>query len=600
MPHCLLKLVRRVATLGALVSGLLALGLHAAQADQPLLAGYLDDQAFADAVQKLAKNKLVSIQSLAKTRGGRDLWAISIAKGDPAAKPAILIVGGAHAPHVVGSELALRLAQRLAAVDDPAADREATQRESLNRLLDRFTFYVIPRPNPDATAACFRQPYEERATNETPIDDDRDGAIDEDPSEDLNGDGLITMLRIEDPSGEYLPSPLDPRVLIKADPARGEVGRYRLITEGIDNDHDELFNEDPPGGVSFNRNFTAHYPFFGLGAGPSQVSEIETRAFADFAFSHANIALVFSFAPEDNLIEAWKKPEKPERFKFAPLPDDADRLGYLAERYRGDRDFKGAPESPAGDGSVVRWAYSHFGRWSLGARAWWPPQVPGKEKAAVGDAKPVDNKDEATKTGAEKTDARTAAEKKREEDTRGVQEANALRWFEREGIDGFVAWTPLEHPDFPGQKVEVGGFKPFRQSNPPAAELDSLAKRHCDYLTSLADLASRLKIEQAKVEPLGNGVFRLSVKVVNTGYLPTEPEITSWAEKTQTLQIKLSTPDGVQLVTGTPRTRLDRLAGGAGVEKSWVLRSSAAGAVEVQVTVYAPAVGSETITLPLK
>ena len=183
-----------------------------------------------------------------------------------------------------------------------------------------------------------------------------------------------------------------------------------------------------------------------------------------------------------------------------------------------------------------------------------------------------------------------------------MEEANALRWFEREGIDGFVVWAPIEHPDFPKQKVEVGGFKPFLQINPPVGQLDSLAERHCAYLASLETMLPRLKIEQAKVEALGDGVFRLTLKVVNTGYLPTEPEIGTWAEKNQVLQIKLAASDGVQLVTGSWRTRLDRLPGGAGVEKSWVLRSTAAKDknTEVTATVYAPAVGIETITLPLK
>ena len=113
-------------------------------------------------------------------------------------------------------------------------------------------------------------------------------------------------------------------MLIKADPARGEVGRYRLITEGIDNDHDEAFNEDPPGGVSFNRNFTAHYPFFGVGAGPHQVSEIETRAVADFAFSHSNIALVFSFAPKTTCSKPGRNPRSPSvsssrRYRMTPI-----------------------------------------------------------------------------------------------------------------------------------------------------------------------------------------------------------------------------------------------------------------------------------------
>ena len=67
-------------------------------------------------------------------------------------------------------------------------------------MLDRFAFYIIPRPNPDASQAFFTKPYAERATNDRPTDDDRDGAVDEDPTQDLNSDGWITQLASKTPA----------------------------------------------------------------------------------------------------------------------------------------------------------------------------------------------------------------------------------------------------------------------------------------------------------------------------------------------------------------------------------------------------------------
>ncbi len=289
------------------------------------------------------------VSSLGRTLGGREIWLITLSMNapndslKPDDKPAVLLLGNVHAPQLVGSELALRIARRLAGtspkgaadgVQPKSAAAEDVAVDRARQLLHRYTVYIIPRPNPDASEAFFRPPFYERAVNLRSTDDDRDGAIDEDPFEDLNGDGLITMLRIEDPSGPYLPHPADGRVLIKADPKRNEQGRYRVITEGIDNDHDELFNEDPPGGVSFNRSFSFQYPFFQPGAGPHQVSEIESRAVADFAFTHPNIALVMSFAPEDNLLEPWKSEKDSDRIKTSVLSADAEHLNYLAEQYR--------------------------------------------------------------------------------------------------------------------------------------------------------------------------------------------------------------------------------------------------------------------------
>jgi hypothetical protein len=269
-----------------------------ALAGDPILPGYTDYAALEKQIGELSKSKDVSVSSLGTTLGGRKIWLITIGRGKPDEKPAILILGNVHAPHLIGSELALRIARRLA---DKATSDKTTQ-----ELLDRVTFYIIPRPTPDASEAFFTNPYQERAGNERPTDDDRDGATNEDPAEDLNNDGLITLMRVADEAGRYMPHAGDPRVLTPADTKKNEQGRYSVYIEGRDNDGDEKFNEDGPGGVAFNRNFTFRHPFFKVGAGPHQVSEIETRAVADFCFDHPNIALVFTFTPEDNLMKPWK------------------------------------------------------------------------------------------------------------------------------------------------------------------------------------------------------------------------------------------------------------------------------------------------------
>jgi hypothetical protein len=604
---------------------------------QGLLAGYSDYRSLTAEMQELAKTPCAKVSSLGRTLGKREIWLVTLSLDAPNDasksddKPAILLLGNVHAPQLAGSELALRIAQRLAKTTQTGAADETQSKSTVagdapvdraRQLLQRYTVYIIPRPNPDASEAFFQPPYYERAVNLRSTDDDRDGALDEDPLEDLNGDGLITMLRIEDPSGPYLPHPADGRVLIKADPKKNEQGRYRLITEGIDNDHDELFNEDPPGGVSFNRNFSFQYPFFQPGAGPHQVSEIETRAVADFALTHPNIGLVLSFAPEDNLLEPWKSEKDSERVKTSVMSADAEHLNYLAEQYRAILGGSGAPESPKGEGSFVHWAYFHYGRWSLGARGWWIPKTPSgaepvkserdkkdndkAEKAAV----PAEEKSstegktsgsDGAKSASTKDEAAKKPAAKNSDDKRGADELNALRWFEKQGVAGFVDWQPIEHPDFAGRKVEVGGFKPFMQLNPPSTELPALADKHYDFLVRLADWLPRLKIERVKVESLGVGVFRLTVKVLNAGFLPTQPAIGRTTEHTNPLQIKLDLPAGVSLVTGHPRQRLDTLSGNGGsTEPTWLLRAPADKPATIKITVYAAAVGSETTSAELK
>ncbi len=533
----------------------------------PALEGYANYEALAQQVEQLAESDLVSVKSLGKTIGGRDVHLLTIGTGDVDTKPAILIVGNVHAPHVAGSELALRFAKRL--VEQAGTD------EPIKALLDRFTVYVIPRPSPDATEKNFAAPFREIEGNARKTDDDRDGEFGEDPPDDLNGDGWITMMRVADPTGEYMLHPDDDRILIKADSKKNEQGQFQLYIEGKDNDGDDEWNEDAGDGVSFNDNFTFEYPYFKQGAGPHQVSETETRAVADFAFEHPNIAVVFTFTPEDNLMHPWKPNAQSERgrIKSTLLTDDAPYQDYLAEKYRKTHGGKDAPSSPDGEGSFTEWAYFHYGRWSLAARGWWVPKVEEK------------------KEGEE-------SEKNSSDEKRGADEINALRWLEQQGIDGFVNWTPIEHPDFPGKKVEVGGFKPFYRLNPPVAELDELATKHVTFFTEVASLTPRIEIHEAKAESLGGDVYRVAATIVNNGFLPTMPEMGSVNDQMYPLQIQLNLPEATTWIQGSPRQRLGRLAGNGGkVEHTWIVRLPEDAPARAKLRVWAPAVGSHEIEI---
>ena len=59
--------------------------------------------------------------------------------------------------------------------------------------------------NPDAIEALFATPLMEQRMALRPVDDDRDGAVDEDGPEDLNGDGFITTQLSPAESLRYTP-----------------------------------------------------------------------------------------------------------------------------------------------------------------------------------------------------------------------------------------------------------------------------------------------------------------------------------------------------------------------------------------------------------
>ncbi|MEM6799703.1 MAG: M14 family metallopeptidase, partial [Planctomycetota bacterium] len=477
MPH---HMPRR-AKLAVAILGL----LFAGNADAQPPRDYRNDAQFQEHLQKLAEWEFIHLSSLGETAAGRPVSLLTVGAGDVDSKPAVLVVGSVQAESLVGSHLATQIAAGLA----------KPPKDGARSVLEDVTFYIIPRPSPDACERVFQEPYHATGANHRPSDDDRDGDIDEDPGEDLNGDGWITLMRVKDEAGEYFPHPDEPRLLIKADPAKGERGQYRLLTEGVDNDGDERWNEDGVGGVDFNRNFTYAYPYFKPGAGPHQVSEPETRAVADFAYNHPNIFLVFSFAPQDNLNHPWKAKSGGGRIKRGVQGSDAKYLATLAKDYRRATGAKDATPAADGPGAFVPWAYHHYGRWSVAAQGWWPPKTkPAKPE------KPESNAKDSTNESKDSAPAEKKPSNKKP-DSRAEQGRRRLAWLDAKGVEGFVLWTVIEHPDFPGKTVEVGGFKPGVATHPPAASLS--AKGLVNFLSSVAKRRARIEVLSTEAVDLG-------------------------------------------------------------------------------------------------
>jgi len=568
---------------------LAALALSAKSHAQPIIEGYSDYALMKAQLQRLAESEVAQLTSLGTTLGDREVLLLTVAKGNADERPAILILGSVEAPHLVGSEIVQRMAAHFVGKHKD---------EEIAALLDRYTLYFIPRPNPDASEFFFKRPYDERLINLKPTDADRDGAIDEDPTEDLNGDGLITMMRVADPAGEYLPHPDDARLMVKADPKKDERGKYLLYTEGRDNDGDERFNEDGSGGVDLNRNFTFRYPYYKAGAGPNQVSEVESRAVADFAFQHPNIALVLSFSPQDNLASSWKfdKNNGLELVKAEIRGSDKEIYDTFSKTYKKLHKGKKPPATEDARGALAHWAYFHYGCWSLSARAWWPPEVAEKTTNENGEQS-ADNGDKEAEA-----EGKQAEEKeKKPSDTRAAREMNALRWLEQQKIDGFVDWQPIEHPDFPDREVEVGGFTPYLLSNPPAGELDDLAEVHRKFVVEVLGKYPQLRIDETEVKKLGDGVYRLTADVVNDGEMPTSSEMGRISKYAYPPRIELELPEGTRIITGDRRTLLPQIDGKGGrIERRWVLVTTDAKAKKIGIQVESPTAGTHKKEVTLK
>ncbi len=517
----------------------------------PAQAQYNNYKSMSQKIDALSKEypSLCELKSLVKTSEGKEIWVLSIGTGDKESKPAIAVVGGTDGNHLLGKELTLGFASSLL--------KESSSPE-IKDLLGKITFYVFPDVSPDATEEFFSDMKYERSVNNRSTDDDKDFTFDEDPYEDLNNDGFVTFIRVKDPSGKYVESEEDKRIMVEADLSKGQKGSFLLFSEGIDNDRDGSYNEDGKGGVNFNRNFTYNYEEFGINAGLYPVSEPETKAVADFLFSKFNVFAVFTFGSQDNLGQPMKSADRlnADRRITSIMKSDEIINKLVSDKYHEITGSKGAPVVKILPGNFMEWAYYHYGRYSFGTPAWWFPSEKGKN-----------------------------------------MEISFLKFAEKNKIkDVYVPWTAVNHPDFPGKTTEVGGLKPFAMVNPPVDTLNALIEKNYKFLTTVAAMHPELEFLDIKTENAGENIFRLTLNVHNKGVFATCAEVGNINTFTRVMRISIEPAKGQNLLSGTKVQRLNRLEGDASAEFSWLISGKGA----VKVTAGALNTGTISSTIELK
>ncbi len=228
----------------------------------------------------------VKVHKMAVTPGGTDMLMMEIGRSGAKA-PAVFVAANLTGTTPAATEAALSLASRITGNDS---------------LSSAVTWYILPMGNPDAFSRWFSSPLCKDTGNATPFNDDNDDQTDEDGYNDLDGNGIITQMRVKVPDGAWIAVNGEPRLMRKADPAKGEKGVYKLYSEGIDDDLDGQYNEDIPGGTNVNVNFPHLFKAFDKRSGLYPGSTPEAAAILKFAFSHPEIAMVFSFGTTNFLL----------------------------------------------------------------------------------------------------------------------------------------------------------------------------------------------------------------------------------------------------------------------------------------------------------
>lgn len=522
---------------------------------------YSNNARLAQRVKSLADKypQWVKTKSLTQTTGGKDIWMLTIGSGKTEQKPAIVVVGGVEGKHLLSVEMAIGFAEKLMA---------SSTIDSIKNVLNKQTFYVFPNMSPDATEQYFAKVKSERSGNATKTDDDRDGKVNEDDVDDLDGNGKITWMRILDPTGKYKINSDDPRSLLLADATKGETGKYILLPEGIDNDKDGDFNEDGDGGIHFNKNSSYNFKGFIAGAGDYAVSEKENRALFDFLFDAFNVYAVVTFGPTNNL-------STPVNFNPAAISkrvitgwfdSNAKSNALVSERYNKITKTKDAPKTQAESGDFSQWAYFHYGRLSFSTPGWWVPK--------------------------------TAPDSARKEKkfTNEDPTASYLRWAASQGItDTFTPWKAVSHPDFPGQTVEVGGVDPFVLINPPYKMVDGIVAKHTDFIVGLAGMAPQIDVVNVKTEKVADGLTRVTLSVLNTGDLPTYTKIGDRSYFLKKITVKVNLNANQNVVSGRKTQSLEGIEGKEHKELTWLIKGSG----KITIDAGSPTTGSKSIEVTL-
>jgi len=519
---------------------------------------------------------LTKLYSIGKSVLGKELWVLEVTNFDTGPgeeKPAFWADGGTHPDEPVGTPMVMHNAQvlLLGFNKDPF----------LTELMNTRVLYILPKINPDGTDYYLTQPG--MISHAKPWDSDRDGLFDEDPPEDLNGDGHITVMRIKDENGPLKTSSLDSRLLTARN--EGEKGEYRTITEGIDNDADGRFNEDDIGGINVNRNYPYEWSSAQRGAGAHPLSIPESRAVVEFFATHPNITGSYSIhgggwqinwniRPPANVPNEQMPEFDLEIFEFIGNKYTEITNGEMVEGLYYDTIMKSKP-GPYGYGLFTMWAYHDYGVYAF------TPEICGIDADYNSDGE--------------------------------VSEIEMLKWSDNvKGGKFYLDWKPFDHPQL--GKVEIGGW--IQKIVPIDAGLEKVCKQHTEFNLYQASLSPFIKINSAKQTKISDSVFKVDVVVSNLGFLPTyisQAAITN--KRDYPIILNLDIKNG-EIVSGKSRTVLGHLEGNApqspgyflfaGGSKQlpskkveWIVKKSSSKQISLEISASCAKAGKDTKTLVL-
>lgn len=426
--------------------------------------------------------KLTKMELVGHSDEGREIWSLTVnnpATGPEQDKPGVYVDGNIHGNEVQASEVCLYFLNYILT--------EYGKLDRVTQTVDRSVIYCVPTVNVDGRYHWFADVNSASSGRglRIPKDDDRDGLFDEDPAEDLDGDGFITQMRIKDTLGDYKADPKDARLMVRVE--KGEKGEYTLLgTEGIDNDNDGRVNEDEPGYVDPNRNFPYNWQpnYVQSGGGSYPLEGKGLKSLADYLYARKNILVAWAFHNSGGMIlrgpTSKSSPEYDRR--------DIEVFNYLGEH--GEKMIPGYRYMISWKDLYTTWGdFGDFTDDVLGAFTLVGELFQSNTESYRADT---------TKPAA--IDERSTERIKFNDNlTNGAMYSN---------------WKAYKHPLY--GDIEVGGWSKFNSRLPQPFMLMDLVHRNAMAVFLSAFNLPEIRMDVFEKEKIGKDLYRIKVRLTNS------------------------------------------------------------------------------------
>lgn len=476
--------------------------------------------------------ELCDLESICVTEENRNVYAMTITNKKTGAaldKPAFHIDGNTHAGEVTGSMAAMHAIDVL--LTGYGEDKVIT------KILDRMTIYVVPRISPDGAETYLTTPYSIRSVNR--VHNPEKGGI---RSEDLDGDGVIRMMRIPTPYGAWKKDKDDSSIMAKRDPGDADGEFYDIYAEGnfeaFDGD-ENLKEKKEDWSLDFNRNYP--YGWFPenrqAGAGKYPLSNPETKAMADWVIEHPNIGGVSTNHTSGGIIlyPPGTRPSTAVSEKDINQFIEIANMGKEELGYEPLNIYDSFISDPANydSGAFDDWCYQSQGIVAYTVELW----------------------DLAKRVGVPLVWNARNKESAQDELKRFVA---CMKWVKENAPEYYEDWKPFHHETF--GDVEIGGFNfKFSQQNPPESFLNGVLEQMTRFMIRFAQSMPRLTIDTLTSEKVSDDIYKVTAVVGNLGYLPTN--LTEEAKKLNISKEVEVTISGGKIVSGLEKTKIGNLEG---------------------------------------